>query len=395
MCKLHSDLGRAAIVMPTKSLRKVGVLYIHKQDSRFCRWNGKAICCEHGKSRSRCVLCEGSGICKHKRQRNICRDCAGSSMCKHGRRKNTCRDCQGTSVCEHGRQRCRCKQCGGSCLCSHGKQRSHCGQCGPRCVSQSHILDEHTRPYGAHKAPTDGHEAGNRATDTSVHKGDRLCSACMRALFPSSHKLVLRMEHVVLAQLQNLDGPSGEFYHCTSWDCRLPCGTRVPDMLWVWIRNTTNGERRLLGSTSNELASISVRDEPTEQHVPAGWEIVAFQIVEVDEGGVANHDTAKRRSGCDHETWTQQVANAIGVGGQVIRVGVAADNIPYHIYSLKQPPTEDVVFTRTKTSEHTLYHVPERHYFKFETKMLRVLGHLSQFAASIDAVCTQVQTHNL
>ena len=34
--------------------------------------------------------------------------------CPHGRRRSLCKECGGSGICEHGRQRSRCKECGGS-----------------------------------------------------------------------------------------------------------------------------------------------------------------------------------------------------------------------------------------------------------------------------------------
>ena len=70
--------------------------------------------CEHGRQRSRCKDCGGSGICEHGRVRSKCKDCGGSSICEHGRQRSTCKDCGGSGICEHGRQRSQCKDCGGS-----------------------------------------------------------------------------------------------------------------------------------------------------------------------------------------------------------------------------------------------------------------------------------------
>ena len=49
--------------------------------------------------------------CAHGRQRSLCKDCGGSGVCEHGRRRDQCKDCGGGSMCEHGRERRRCKDC--------------------------------------------------------------------------------------------------------------------------------------------------------------------------------------------------------------------------------------------------------------------------------------------
>ena len=34
--------------------------------------------CEHGRQKSQCKDCKGSGICEHNRQKRVCKDCGGS-----------------------------------------------------------------------------------------------------------------------------------------------------------------------------------------------------------------------------------------------------------------------------------------------------------------------------
>ena len=69
--------------------------------------------CEHGRQRSICKDCGGSGICEHQRRRSRCKDCGGSGICEHGQRRALCKECGGSSICEHGRERSSCKDCGG------------------------------------------------------------------------------------------------------------------------------------------------------------------------------------------------------------------------------------------------------------------------------------------
>ena len=54
--------------------------------------------------------------------------------CPHGRRRSVCKECGGSGICEHGRQRSQCKECGGSSICEHGRQRSGCKECGGHVV---------------------------------------------------------------------------------------------------------------------------------------------------------------------------------------------------------------------------------------------------------------------
>ena len=59
--------------------------------------------CEHGvKPRSRCKVCSA---CPHGRRRSQCKECGGSGICEHGRRRSECKECGGSQICEHGRER--------------------------------------------------------------------------------------------------------------------------------------------------------------------------------------------------------------------------------------------------------------------------------------------------
>ena len=49
--------------------------------------------------------------CEHGRERSRCKDCGGSGICEHGRQRSRCKDCRGSSICEHGKQRYACKEC--------------------------------------------------------------------------------------------------------------------------------------------------------------------------------------------------------------------------------------------------------------------------------------------
>ena len=51
--------------------------------------------------------------CPHGRQRSLCKECGGSGICEHGRRRPQCKECGGSGICEHRRRRSRCKDCGG------------------------------------------------------------------------------------------------------------------------------------------------------------------------------------------------------------------------------------------------------------------------------------------
>ena len=85
--------------------------------------------CEHGRQKSRCKECGGSGICEHNRIRITCKDCGGSSICEHNRMRNTCKNCGGSCICEHNRIRSSCKECDGGSICEHDRIRSKCKEC--------------------------------------------------------------------------------------------------------------------------------------------------------------------------------------------------------------------------------------------------------------------------
>ena len=86
--------------------------------------------CPHGRQKSRCKECSGSGICQHRRLRSRCKECGGGSICEHGKERSRCKPCGGGSICHHGRERSQCKACGGSSICEHGRQRVRCKECG-------------------------------------------------------------------------------------------------------------------------------------------------------------------------------------------------------------------------------------------------------------------------
>ena len=85
--------------------------------------------CPHGRQRSTCKQCGGSGICHHNIQRITCIQCGGASRCIHQRMKRLCHECGGKGICCHNQQKTQCKICGGSAICQHNIQRSHCIEC--------------------------------------------------------------------------------------------------------------------------------------------------------------------------------------------------------------------------------------------------------------------------
>ena len=100
---------------------------------------------EHGRIRSACKECGGSGSAStvvsalgartaavHQSASTVVgaidAECGGSQICEHGQR-SACKECGGSQMCEHGRQRSRCKDCGGASICEHGRRRSQCKDC--------------------------------------------------------------------------------------------------------------------------------------------------------------------------------------------------------------------------------------------------------------------------
>ena len=64
---------------------------------------------EHGRQKSSCKDCGGSGICKHG-QRNT-GTAVGAASASIIVREVSCKDCGGGGICEHGRLRSVCKDC--------------------------------------------------------------------------------------------------------------------------------------------------------------------------------------------------------------------------------------------------------------------------------------------
>ena len=91
---IEPDTGgnQAGLVqLPEKAARVNGEKYFYK--GNVCMWRNGKICCEHGRQKSRCKECGGSGICEHGRQKSQCKECGGSSICEHGRQKRQCKEC--------------------------------------------------------------------------------------------------------------------------------------------------------------------------------------------------------------------------------------------------------------------------------------------------------------
>ena len=104
--------------------------------------------CPHGRQKSKCKECGGSGICEHERRKSTCKECGGSGICKHERRKSQCKECGGSSFCKHERQKSRCKECGGSGICEHERQKSQCKECGGSSICEHERLKSQCKECG-------------------------------------------------------------------------------------------------------------------------------------------------------------------------------------------------------------------------------------------------------
>ena len=65
-------------------------------------WAGKRWHCEHGREKTVCKECGGSGICAHNRQRAGCKECGGASICEHNRRRAECKECRAAKASARG-----------------------------------------------------------------------------------------------------------------------------------------------------------------------------------------------------------------------------------------------------------------------------------------------------
>ena len=62
--------------LPPVSARTNGSKYQYK--GKMCLWLNNSLRCEHGRQKSRCKECGGSGICVHGREKRRCKDCGVS-----------------------------------------------------------------------------------------------------------------------------------------------------------------------------------------------------------------------------------------------------------------------------------------------------------------------------
>lgn len=85
--------------------------------------------CPHGKQKSYCVDCGGSGICEHKRHKYSCKECHGKGICEHNLNKSSCKDCNPNYYCIHNRVKRFCRECGSSEICEHNNRKARCIEC--------------------------------------------------------------------------------------------------------------------------------------------------------------------------------------------------------------------------------------------------------------------------
>ena len=89
---------------------------------------------------SKCFFADGFKVDRLGKMLKTCLECNVRSKaererckCPHGRQRSVCKDCGGTGICEHGRQRWDCQLCSPDKFCEHGKCKSRhtCVVCDP------------------------------------------------------------------------------------------------------------------------------------------------------------------------------------------------------------------------------------------------------------------------
>ena len=120
----------------------------HGRIKSTCKECGGASICEHGRRKSHCKECGGSAYCEHGREKSKCKECGGASICEHGRIKSQCKECGGSQICEHGREKSKCKECGGASICEHGKRKSECKECGGASICEHGRRKSHCKECG-------------------------------------------------------------------------------------------------------------------------------------------------------------------------------------------------------------------------------------------------------
>ena len=96
--------------------------------------------CPHGKQKSKCVDCKGTGICEHNKVRSICKECKGGSLCVCGRPRSKCDYCKNPEVyCNHNKPRLNCRVCVPKPKCKHNQCKYECTLCHPEKYCGEHM----------------------------------------------------------------------------------------------------------------------------------------------------------------------------------------------------------------------------------------------------------------
>ena len=106
---IAANTGFRALLTP--SIHKAVVVVPKLEDPTIKPKQKQSSMCQHGRKKSQCRTCGGSGFCKHDRLKSRCFACGGSSFCSHGRKRSQCKDCKGSGLCVHLRQKSQCRDC--------------------------------------------------------------------------------------------------------------------------------------------------------------------------------------------------------------------------------------------------------------------------------------------
>ena len=168
----------------------------HGKEKSRCKDCGGSGICSHGKRKSRCIDCGGSGLCPHGKEKSKCKDCGGSGICSHGKLKAQCIECCGSGICSHGKQKSKCIDCGGSSICSHGRIKCRCKDC----LSGLSLVELQKKNLLCQSC----HETGTFYT---------FCAHCIQAYKKNSKSI--RSEALVAAALNNFF--PGHNYNSQTW----------------------------------------------------------------------------------------------------------------------------------------------------------------------------------
>lgn len=257
---------------------KKGICVLHGAILKRCSHQGctnqarqGGVCCKHGAILKRCThegcekyaqhggKCVAHGAVHKKCRHQGCTNqaCSGGVCYRHGAVRKLCSQegCERQAQCggqcvKHGAMVKRCSHQGctnqvqnrGKCV-AHGailKRCSHKGctnqaQFMGLCVAHGGVWRCESAACAFFKNPEERGAAKYFAPESisgSIKKGDRVCFACLAALFPDKTKLKVRQEHMMLAEIQRRIGELEDYF--VTWDCPVPggCSMKRPDMLW-------------------------------------------------------------------------------------------------------------------------------------------------------------------